>query len=383
MKKLAAVSAFLLAAWALVGKDPGTPVTVHEWGTFTSVALDNGDPARWAPWSGPPDLPCFVYQARDEPKAALTGLVRMETPVLYFYAQQPTKLSVSVDFPQGLITEWYPKSNTRGVNIGPSVVKNQLVPTTPKGGSMRWENVEVSPGAQFTFPQSSGASHYFAARATDAAPLQIGNEKEKMIFYRGVGDFMVPLRARYPGDGKLEIRNASQEPIPLVIAFENQGDKLGYTILHDLKDEVSIMPPAMTGDISALHKALAKELVAAGLYEKEAAAMIETWRDSWFEEGTRVFYITPRALVDTILPLKVSPAPTATARVFVGRVEVLSPWTEQTIRTAAERNNMRKLLRFGRFLEPFQKQLNLKTGAVEAARRKIITAFNNGSRCVQ
>ena len=35
--------------------------------------------------------------------------------------------------------------------------------------------------------------------------------------------------------------------------------------------------------------------------------MIETWRDSWFEEGLRVFYIVPRARVDFDLPLSISP----------------------------------------------------------------------------
>jgi len=36
-------------------------------------------------------------------------------------------------------------------------------------------------------------------------------------------------------------------------------------------------------------------------------AMLETWRDSWFEEGMRVFYILPRATVDTLLPFRSSP----------------------------------------------------------------------------
>jgi hypothetical protein len=41
---------------------PGTaqPLTVHEWGTFTSVAGQDGSAVEWLPLSGPPDLPCFV-----------------------------------------------------------------------------------------------------------------------------------------------------------------------------------------------------------------------------------------------------------------------------------------------------------------------------------
>ena len=54
--------------------------------------------------------------------------------------------------------------------------------------------------------------------------------------------------------------------------------------------------------------------------------MIETWRDSWFEEGMRVFYLVPRSLVDRELRLSVQPAPARIARVFVGREEILSPY---------------------------------------------------------
>ena len=37
--------------------------------------------------------------------------VRMETPVLYFYSARKTTVSVAVDFPKGLITEWYPHAS--------------------------------------------------------------------------------------------------------------------------------------------------------------------------------------------------------------------------------------------------------------------------------
>ena len=70
-------------------------------------------------------------------------------------------------------------------------------------------------------------------------------------------------------------------------------------------------------------------LLANGLYPEEASAMIDTWRESWFEEGTRLFYIVPRPAIDAILPLAITPAPSAIARVFVGRMELVTPATEQ------------------------------------------------------
>src|SRR5689334_19278550 len=83
---------------------------VHEWGTFTSVAGENGTAIRWQPFGGPTDLPCFVDRVRNVffSKGALSGTVRMETPVLYFYASREAIANVKVRFPKGVITEWYP-----------------------------------------------------------------------------------------------------------------------------------------------------------------------------------------------------------------------------------------------------------------------------------
>jgi hypothetical protein len=115
--------------------------------------------------------------------------------------------------------------------------------------------------------------------------------------------------------------------------------------------------PELTGSLEELRTELVGSLVNAGLYEKEALAMVETWQDSWFEEGMRVFYIVPRRFVDSQLALKVTPAPAAVVRVFVGRVEVLSPWTQQLIESALTNGDVPTLTKFGRFLDPFVSQI--------------------------
>src|SRR5262249_42063474 len=107
---LAAVFLSMLSFGASGSRDS---LTVHEWGTFTSVADANGNPVPWAPLFGPPDLPCFVARDSEVYKGFLSGLVRMETPVLYFYSPQAQTLSVHVGFPQGRITEWYPKADVK------------------------------------------------------------------------------------------------------------------------------------------------------------------------------------------------------------------------------------------------------------------------------
>ena len=324
------------------------PVVTHEWGTFTSVAREDGTAVEWAPLLGPGDLPCFVSRDRQIRKVALRGLVRMETPVLYFYTKQPATLSIHVDFPQGLITEWYP-------NPLPAAPQRQTAGDS--AGSIEWKQVQVIPGTDLSYPETKGVSHYYAARNTDASPLRIGNQQEKMIFYRGVGYFAPPLSAHYDNEGKLEIRNTGSETIPFAILFENQGGALGYSIAENVTGSVSINAPRLTQNIGAIRQTLVTRLTGLGLYPKEARAMVETWADSWFTEGSRVFYIVPRATVDSLLPLTIAPAPVELQRVFVGRLEVLSPRTKDILRHALRAGDSETLTAFGRFLEPFFAQI--------------------------
>jgi hypothetical protein len=70
-------------------------------------------------------------------------------------------------------------------------------------------------------------------------------------------------------------------------------------------------------------------LTAAGLYEKEARAMVKTWEAAWSgEEGTRLLYLVPRSRTDELLPLTIEPKPTAMVRVLVGRHDFLTPEEE-------------------------------------------------------
>ena len=339
--------AILMTLFGVIPTNDVGPVT-HEWGTFTSVAGEDGNPIRWAPLSGPSDLPCFVENLALNFKYHLQGRVRMETPVLYFYSPRPMTLSVHVDFPQGWITEWYPKATK---------VLAPAASAENRDGRIDWDSVELVPGQEPAFPPTKGASHYYAARNTDSTPLRVGEQQEKLLFYRGVGDFQVPLRPRFIDAGKLEIRNAGPDPIPLVILFENRAGKLGYRIARNLEDVTELPMPELTADLGSLRQELANDLVEFGLFKKEALAMLATWSDSWFEEGMRVFYIVPRARVDAWLPLRITPAPSSVARVFVGRVEVLSPAVDRTIQSALSQGDIPNLTKFGRFVNPFMDQI--------------------------
>jgi hypothetical protein len=327
---------------------PDPSFVVHEWGTFTSIAGADGQAVVWLPQTGATDLPCFVERSPVNIKAEIPGTVRMETPVLYFYSPQPITTSVHVDFPRGAITEWYPHA---------SVTPTQLY--TAAGGAIAWPDVHVVPRARETWPRESGDSHYYAARHTAADPVRVGSQTEKFLFYRGIGQFQPPLSAVAREDGSVAVRTLHEIPAGDVILFENRGGAMTFTA-HHLTSSATVLPRASLDDASAPPLAeLKRILIANGLYQPEAEAMVETWKDSWFEEGARLLYIVPRADVDQILPLTISPQPSTVARVFVGRIELMTPETLRAVRAAITSGDRAVMARYGRFLEPIAERLSL------------------------
>lgn len=334
---------------------PSAKFEVHEWGTFTSVAGENGMALEWLPFGGPTDLPCFVHRLEVGAKATLGGTVRMETPVIYFYARAPMTARVHVDFPQGFITEWYPRANQLATYMGSGMGPQNPDTRAAREGEtdwIEWRDVKIDPAASPKFPFQFESSHYYTARGTDAAPLAVWNETEKFLFYRGVGQFQPPISAQVSGD-RVIVRNLAKDDLSGVILFENHDGRIRYQIQGSVSKQATLHLPATAGDLSALKLDLEKFLATQGLFPKEAHAMVETWRDSWFEEGTRVFYILPRSSVDEILPLSVEPSPNRSARVFVGRAEVFTAETSKIIRTAIDRQDRATLEEYGRFLQPF------------------------------
>lgn len=341
-RKFITILALMAPAFAA---DAPAALTVHEWGTFTSVAGKSGSGVPWVSLTPPADLPCFVYHLSAQCIKCGLNTVRMETPVIYFYSPQPLTASVHVDLPSGLITEWYPQATSR------SSLESGM--TYGDKGNIEWSRVEVLPGNPPEFPNAGDRSHYYAARETDAAALRVGDQADRVLFYRGIANFDVPLEPQFLSDGKLEIRNTGRDTIPFAILFENQGGQVGFRLVRDFRGTAALDAPDLTADAESVHQALAQALTAAGLYPKEAAAMIETWRDSWFEEGMRIFYVMPRSVVDAVLPIKIKPQPDRIERVFVGRVEVLSPAMHRTITAALAAGDTNTLASYRRFLRPW------------------------------
>lgn len=336
----------------------------HEWGTFTSVQGGDGVQMMWEP-QDTLRLPSFVHdrvklRPFDAPfiskfKSAYSTKQRMETPVIYFYSDEPVQADVAVHFPEGTITEWYPGK-------GAADLTQRIIPNGKP--ALHWRNVHILAATESTvvpaMASDSQGSHYFAARETDASLISMKEGQdwvtEKFLFYRGVGNFTAPLTVTMDADcAHVTLHNAGAEPIRhLYLCNFLAGASPWIAIENLLPGESRKLPlpgteTARTQTIPALAAAMREALTREGLYAKESEAMVKTWEDSWFSErGIRVLYTLPRAWTDRILPLAISPAPAGIERVMVGRAEVISPAIEKLIsergREYATADAVRKLV---------------------------------------
>ena len=370
---------------------------VHEWGTFTSIAGAGGAAIDWRPLAEKSDLPEFVYTEtenegfretyRYDGKSAVAR-VRMETPVIYFYTPREMEVSVKVDFPKGKITEWYPQASV--VNAKYEANKKGRLET-----GINWGTIKLLPDDRPDYLREASDSHYYPARETAAAPLQVCNadksriEKEKFLFYRGIGNFDLPLKVRLFGAEKNQIQlgNLGQEKIKNLIVFENRGGRIGFKTVTELKESESpaVERPVLNQTLDEVLTELERFLIAEGLFEKEAKAMIATWQDTWFEEGLRVFYILPTKATNEILPLTVEPQPKEIVRVLVGRAEIITPEMEREVKkqvsllkseSEKEREEAQAALqKHGRFYEPILKSI-LETETDKEVRKQIQKLIN-------
>jgi len=347
---------------------PSGKLIMHEWGTFTSFSGSNGVQLDFRPLINE-DLPGFVMDREQHSgqflltKGRIRARIRMETPVTYFYTDRERTIRAKVEFPQGLLTEFYPPVVAMAPSFNPVLAGRE-----PFGNSMLdWGEIHLIPTSllapnvkdpatrnwlqqrieqQIVPSDGSASNHYYYARATDSAIVHIHKPEvpdrgraaqdhlEKFLFYRGLGRFEQPLRATVSDDGRIQVTNTGDQPIRSLFRVTVTSGALRYSVLNSVAGGVTAEFPATTAEVSRseILDVVAKALVRENLYEREATAMVHTWADSWFaEEGTRIFYMIPQSLTDKLLPLTISPPPDESVRVLVGRLEVMSPALERKL----------------------------------------------------
>src|SRR5579863_3715527 len=236
----------------------------HEWGTFTSFQTGDGSLLAWHPLETS-QLPKFEYDwLRPGPgrtgtslgvfgKGSLTSLQRMETPVIYFYSKDSVNVDVTIKFPEGTITEWFPQAT----QIGPAMIQTNAGPgalaASPES-MIRWSAIHVAPAEENYLsapPTDSTGSHYYAARETDANLLWLPEQPaetpvmqtEKFLFYRGVANFKTPLRVTMKSDDGVDIANTG-------------NNSLSHLFVLSIKDGVGrfvYVPELKPGKVQAVH----------------------------------------------------------------------------------------------------------------------------------
>jgi hypothetical protein len=376
MKTFNRLAALCLTAWSAAAAEIKNGLVVHEWGTFTSVQGGDGKLLLWQPFITP-DLPNFVYNwrrpglGRELPmvmafnKGGIRSLQRMETPVIYFYSDHELTTDVTVKFPKGFITEWYPQAQhvgsynatTFAVGTNALAVGTNLttLSTSLESGFISWRDLQIVPAKTSDLtkqlPTDHSDNHYFAARETDSALVKLAQggtdgttpELEKLLFYRGTGNFTTPLQVTLTDEGFLSVSNTGAEPLADLFLVERHNGAGHWTHLENLSPgqrkpwraltaRENLTPISTEEFAKHLGAPLEKALVRAGLYPREAAAMVKTWSKSWFaEDGVRVLYILPREWTDATLPLTLNPQPKGLERVMVGRAEIIPPQIQREL----------------------------------------------------
>lgn len=343
--------AALLGAAALGFPGAVQAFTVHEWGTFTSVYSSAGV-ALPGLYTDASRLPAFVHglpyfnwsleHGWPAPDRLRNVTVKMETPVLYFYSTPEVDVSVKVGFKGGTISQWYPQRSGGEANpVTPFVDFAQ----EPYQGHISWKAKVLQAGTDlpYTAPEAGMTEEWRAPRATAANLLRGQNgEIEKFLFYRGLGGFSSAVHLEFEGPEKLIVTNRSGEDIPYLQIYDQGGQMYmnpiiwwqGPVAAHARL--VFTKPAAPNGsNAGQAMRRLEEEMVKAGLHKDEALALLHTWYNGYFlETGFKAFWIVPRRQVDALLPLEISPAPEAVARVIVGRTEILTPDFESKLRSA-------------------------------------------------
>lgn len=278
--------------------DPTAKLVVHEWGVASLAA---GADRQLLGASGPADddLPPFITQLKTLGQA---GGMTVRQPIVYFYADKPTDFSAHVRFPGGYPICFDPPAQNWA---------NTTDYRTPANGYLGWQG-RLDPASKLEMPMVP-ADHWVAhCRNVDASTLTIGSRAEKYLFYEGVVNLSCPATLEIR-DGKVVLdRKGWTAPATAVRVRDGKAEVIGDS------------PEAM--------------LTKAGLYEKEAAALLAIWRDHFLKrEGLRLLTLVTGDAYDALLPISICPRPVEMKRVLVLCIDFPTPELQQLVDRIVER----------------------------------------------
>jgi hypothetical protein len=343
-----------------VTKKQKKPFIVHEWGTFLAIAGSDGVTLEGMSHEEHP-LPEFVSMRTQDTTFPKLVTLKGETPVIYFYTDIPRRVHVGVDFPAGLWTHWFPAALRAG----------RYSESAPeRGGHIGWVAGITPPTPQDSLPAIAPDSLWrFARQVPQAATVTVAPDKgesqsERFLFYRGLGKANLPVQL-FPekNGGRLVASTAVQ---CVIILQREQGRLTWKPVIGLAKGQTldGVRTGLRPGTVEEVALYLTRGLVQSGLFPDEAAALVNTWRSSYFDhDGLRVLFILPQAWTEAFIPLKLYPVPDQRVRVMVGRIEGLTVAREAQVAAAVNgflaepARHFPTLVAQGRYLEPILHRL--------------------------
>ena len=326
--------------------EPGA-YELHEWGVFTvprNAAWANLDmKAEWA------SLPKGFYGQLPGKELPYRGPVKK--PVIYFHAEKPMKLSLTIRFADGLPTVWWPAAEapvfdgraqepekSKQLCFWPALIERDK----PGGRGPASENprkLEVPAGHWVEILRQVKASDVFCAGSWGR-----GGESwdtERFIYYDGLmKPPAAPTADRQGAFVTLDVPGAEVwQDLMLIersgkqvrVAAEWGGwkealaDGAGRHLRIEMKD-------ADEAGLQAISKELAERLVKAGLNPDEAEALVKIWKEGLFDaDGLTVFHRVPQETYDKWLPLEAKPPPKRIVRVGLVLHQHLEPELDERV----------------------------------------------------
>ena len=370
MRTILACTAFLFAG-ILRAADiaSGGTLVVHEWGTFTSLQDEQGNTIGGVN-TDEERLPEFVHDLRPvrmttssdlaprfikfAPMCAPEVTMRLETPVVYFHLPagvKEMKIDLRVDFRGGIMSQFYPDARIAvdGATIEDRQQWRYRTMTAATTSTLEWKGLLV--GSGHDGPPTESPVWLAPRQVASARVATPEGERERYLFYRGLGHLDAPLVARRSAAGtELEVgarpdalgSGVTLTAIPRLWLADLRGDGRAAmrsvpTVTLDADRRVSRLSATFAAEdysvarLAALRSELREGLISEGLHADEAEALLATWQESYFKApGQRLFFLVPRAWTERYLPLSVKPL-ARIERALMGRIELVSPAQRQAI----------------------------------------------------
>jgi hypothetical protein len=338
---------------APLGKDD---LRVHEWGVFTvypdAKYANIGMKSEWE------SLPKFFYRQFPEQRLRWQPAT-WRKPIVYFYSKPHClRVDVTVTFKKGVPVVWWPCCEKPVDNGGRAPSKKPLFRSLTWSGWLG-KSTPNQAGSNLTpnRPNWQAASEYpmpkdcwlTQARLKDATPITVKGtivkrsapwmseqrETERFIFYDGLAPVPAGLLCTAVEAKSVTLKNGAAFVMQSVFVIDRRkamGKKgVRFGQLNKLgpgaASQVALAEVPEAEWPGRARKSVLGALMAAGLFEAEAEALLKIWDKGFFESGgVTAFYVLPRSEYDRMIAIDIRPKPSELVRVGVA----LHPYIERT-----------------------------------------------------